>query len=311
MPEAAQPEMLWESSDPISELERRFGFPTADAAVEWVTRLLARDYDLQVVGLDRCVISFHNLMLWVRSETAGRVIVKICRLADAHPALTARAGMVSWLAGRRHPVARPVRTTARDLQIIRDGHSVGVQPVLVGDLLDPADHSAVRAAGGALAALHHDLAVWPGTDQLASDRSAPADAELLELPERVTDLPADLRRLFERRTGDLLPLPPAQPIHGDYRGANILCRHGGITGVLDFEDARIGAAVDDLARAVCLLGTWFHDWRPLRPEAEAAFLKGYQDGRTLTEAEGQWLSPLVARTMLGLGWWDDARRWLE
>ena len=66
----------------------------------------------------------------------------------------------------------------------------------------------------------------------------------------------------------------------------------------------------DLAHATCLLGTWYHDWEPMTPEAQAVFLEGYTDRRPLTDAEQTCLPVVVGRYMLGMGWVDEARRWL-
>jgi homoserine kinase type II len=107
-----------------------------------------------------------------------------------------------------------------------------------------------------------------------------------------------------------LPELPHQPVHADYRGANVLTCGRAITGVVDFEEARLDAAAVDVAHAVCLLGTWYRDWRPMAERAQAEFLDGYTGRRPLTEAEQTCLPVLIARGMLGLGWWDDARRWL-
>ena len=93
------PEMLWESADAVVELRRRFGFGSTDAATTWAVQLLAEDYGLTTVSLDRMVISSHNLMVWVTVEDAGRLMIKVCRLSEAHGLLTRRGALVRWLAG--------------------------------------------------------------------------------------------------------------------------------------------------------------------------------------------------------------------
>lgn len=311
MTATVMPEMLWESTDPEAELDRRFGFASADAAGALAVRLLADDYGLRVVSLDRMVISAHNLMFWVTAETAGRLMIKVCRLTEAHDWLSARGALVRWLADRGLPVAGPLRTRGGDHQLLRDGRSIGVQPVLPGELLDAAELDQVRAAGSTLGALHTQLAAWPDAKLLEHVQPVAGRSELWVYPEGFAEtVPPDLRDRLERRIVDL-PELPRQPIHSDFRGANVLYQDGKITGVIDFEEARIDAAVVDLAHALCLLGTWYRNWQPITPEAQTAFLDSYTDRRPLTEAERTWLSPLVARGMLGQGWWDDARRWLS
>jgi homoserine kinase type II len=303
------PEMLWETTDPGDALRERFGFGSADEAAAWAVELLADDYGLRVAGLERMVISAHNLMLWVTVETADRLLIKVCRLAVAHDWLSARGALVRWLADRGLPVAGPLLTDSGDHQLLRHGRTVGVQPILPGELLDASDPDQVRAAGSTLAALHTELAAWPEA-ALIRDVQPVAGGDQLWVYRDGHVVPAELKARLEQRIADL-PQLPRQPVHSDFRGANVLYSDGRITGVLDFEEARIDAAVVDLAHALCLLGTWYHDWRPITPEAQTLFLASYAEHRPLSPAEQAWLTPLVAWGMLGHGWWDDARRWLS
>lgn len=300
-----KPEMLWESADPDAELGERFGFASAHAATAWAAGVLAEAYSVRVSSVDRMVISHDNLMVWVTTETAGRLIVKVCRHVEQHGHLTACGRLVRWLGDRGVPVAAPL-PAGGEHQIVRDGHSVGVQPVLPGELLDAGEPDQVRAAGVMLAELHRHLADWPDRGLLAGAEPRPT----FTVSERIAEVaPADvLDRLHERSAG--LPGLPQQVVHADFRAANLLVRDGQITGVLDFEEARVGAAVADLARATCLLGTWFHDWAPVPPEAQALFLDSYTARRSLSDVEQQWLEPLVGWIMLSMGWFDEARRWL-
>lgn len=307
---APAPEMLWERTDPEAELRRRFGFDSTAAAVGWTADLLAEEYGLQVIMVDRVVVSAHNLMVWVRVDDDRRLMIKICRLVVAHDWLDARAALVGWLAERGHPVAAPVRTRSGDHQLLRDKRSVGVQPVLAGALLDVTDHDQVRAAGTTLAALHVDLAAWPDAARLEHVGPVAGRHQLWALSEEhARTLPPDLVDRLRRQAAEL-PELPRQPIHTDFRGANVLYQDGRITGVIDFEEARLDPAMADLAHAVCLLGTWYHDWRPMTAEAQTLLVDSYAARRPLSDEERAWLSPLVGWWMLGQGWLDDARRWL-
>ena len=298
------PQMLWERTDPAAELQRRFGFTTATAATAWAAQMLAENYGLQVVTLDRMVISAHNLMFWVTTGTAGRLMIKVCRLTEAHDSLKIRGALVRWLAEHHLPVASPLLTGDGDHQLLRDGRSIGVQPVLPGALLDAGDLGQVRSAGEMLASLHTHLVDWPEAELLRNVRPVQGAGSGGH-----PAAPDELRSRLEQRTHEL-PELPHQPVHADYRGANILSQHSRITGVIDFEEARIDTAMVDIAHAVCLLGTWYHDWRPMSPEAQAAFLDSYTARRPLTEAEQTCLPVIIARYMFGLSWWDEARRWL-
>lgn len=311
MSTAATPQMLWESADPDAQLRIRFGFGSAAAAVDWTCELLTAEYGLDVRSVDRVVISAHNLMVWVTSPGL-RLMVKICRLASAHDWLACRASMVDWLADRGQPVARPLPSLDGQRQLRRDDKSVGVQPVLPGDLLDAADHDQVKAAGRTLAALHEELAAWPDASQLANvGPVAGGRGKLWALPEGAAETvsPQLLDRL-DRHVADLPEPPPRQPVHADFRGGNLLWQDAKIIGVLDFEEARLDSAVSDLAHTVCLLGTWYHDWRPISPQAQQLLIDAYAQRRPLTDGERAWLAPLVAWGMLGHGWHSEADRWI-
>ncbi|HEY9291477.1 MAG TPA: phosphotransferase [Microlunatus sp.] len=305
------PEMLWESTDADVELQRRFGFASVDAAAAWAEELLAEDYDLELTRLDRMVISAHNLMLWVTTAAADRLMIKVCRLTEAHDWLSARAALVQWLAEQELPVAAPLRTRSGDDQLLRDDSSIGVQPILPGELLDATDLDQVRAAGSTLATLHRQLAIWPDAVLLEDVQPVAGSSTLWAYPDgRAETVPSELRRRLEQRIVDL-PELSRQPVHSDFRGANVLYGDGEITGVIDFEEARLDAAVVDLAHAVCLLGTWYRNWQPITDRAQRLFLDSYTERRPLTDPEQVWLAPLVGWGMLGQGWWEDAARWLR
>lgn len=298
-----RPEMLWERTNASAALRSRFGFPTADGAAAWVVGVLAEDYGVRVGSVQRIVISAHNLMVWVTTPTADRLMIKICRLAAAHDSLRTRAALVTWLAGRGLPVALPLMTGSGEHQLLRDGLSLGVQPVLDGTLLEATDLRQVRAAGEMLASLHLHLAVWPEADRLNDVRPVAGNGP------GGPAAPEDLRDRLEQRGRDL-PALDRQPVHADFRGANVLSLDGQISGVLDFEEARLDPTVVDLANAICLLGTWYHGWEPMSPTSQVAFVDSYSDRRPLTDAERTCLPVVVARSMLALGWEDEARRWL-
>ncbi|GAA4425664.1 hypothetical protein GCM10023169_23530 [Georgenia halophila] len=309
---APTPEMLWERSDPDAELRRRFGFDDADAAADWAADLLAGEYGIEVRAVDKMVISAQNLMVWVTTPD-GRLMIKVCRLAAAHDWLASRAAMVGWLADRGQPVARPLVSVGGDRQLLRDGRSVGTQPVLPGTLLAATEHDQVCAAGRTLAALHTELAAWPDAAWLENvGPVAGRRGELWALPEEGANaVPRDLRDRLDRRIVELPEPTDRQPVHTDFRGANLLWNGTEISGVLDFEEARLDLPVIDLANTVCLLGTWYHDWQPISSEAQRLLIDSYTDRRPLTDVEHAWLPPLIAWEMLGLGWYAEADRWLR
>ncbi|WP_018158037.1 phosphotransferase enzyme family protein [Demetria terragena] len=297
-----EPEMLWEDAEPKSALTERFGFASARDATRWAQGLLAMGYGLELRSAERLVISQHNLMVWVTTSGGARLIVKICGELSQHASLYASGGLVRWLADRGQPVAAPVLAHGEH-QVERDGFSVGVHPVLPGRLLDASDPAQVRAAGKALASLHLMLAQWTDTEAF---RTAGAQRPItFAVPDQVAQAKPDLVARVRDLSADVPDLPK-QLVHGDFRAANLLVEGGQISGILDFEDARLDAAAVDLAQSMCTIGTWFHDWAPVPQDVRVAYLQAYESVRPLTDAERQWLTPLVGWMMLGLGWPDEA-----
>ena len=127
------------------------------------------------------------------------------RLAD-------RATLRMWLQTGGIPVAAPIPTSDGRLQVELNTVSLGVCPVIEGDLLDVGDPAQVTKAAQMLATLHGALAAYP------------------------------------HRIDGGRPTGREQLVHNDFRSANIL--HGGtsITAVLDFEDVTYRTRVADWPR---------------------------------------------------------------
>ncbi len=111
-------------------------------------------------------------------------------------------------------------------------------------------------------------------------------------------------------------MPPPQLVHLDIRSANLLCDGDRISAILDFEEAGIDHPVDDLAKAVVLLGTRFRHWGPVSAETHATFVAGYRAIRELSSSEAAWLKALilwrtprlVAACRDPTGWAESAER---
>jgi homoserine kinase type II len=148
-----------------------------------------------------------------------------------------------------------------------------------------------------LARLQDALAAYPDADRVATLAGPPEP-----LTDRITDwldsgaehVPATtrdtLRRLIVDAPAD--PLPP-QLLHHDFRSANVLCAGAEVAAVIDFEEARLGHRVVELARSAVMLGTRFRNWGPVSAEVRAGFLAGYQSVRRLTPIEARWWDILV------------------
>ena len=185
------------------------------------------------------------------------------------------------------------------IRVVLDGPggplSVAVLPELDGDWLDVEDTTAVRAAGACLAAVHlalegyTDRRLWRPAEAEPPDRRVQrwlidGDPHLApEATERLADLVAGLPPLGGR----------SQPVHNDFRAANILTRDGQIVAVLDFDEVAWDHPVGDLAKAGVYLGTLFRNWRPTPDAVRRQLRTGYESVRPLTPLEGHWLEALT------------------
>lgn len=258
--------MLWESVDARSALRTRFGFASADHAAAWLADALQ---EARVGHLDRChriVLSAHNLLAWLRFD--GReVVAKCCIDGTRFSRLAAVDALVAWLADRGLPVAAPIAALDGRLRVEHGRFSIGLYPVIDGDLLDAADTRHVEAAGRTLATLHQALSTYPH----------PFDG----------DGPVERNK---------------QLVHGDFRSANILCDGSHIAAVVDFDEAGIRGRVTELGRSAVLLGTRYHDWAPTDPETRSAFIAAYTDVAPLSETEELELARTIEAVCNRFGW---------
>ena len=286
-------EMLWEAHDPHHTLKGRFGFSDARAAGHWIADVLDEHWGVRVNSCERIVMSAGNALAWIGTPS-GRLLAKWSVVPERFSRLAEVARLTSWLDGRGLPVSAPVPARNGRLQAEVDGASMGLQQVVEGDLLETADPGQVRVAGAVLARLQDALAAYPHAERIATPT-----VESQPLAQRVTDwldthaehLPAAARDTLRRQIAIAPPdRLPRQLVHFDFRSANILCADGEITAVLDFEEARYDHPLVELARAMTLLGTRYHNWGPVPVEVHTQFLAGYQTVHPLTPTEAGWLA---------------------
>jgi homoserine kinase type II len=257
--------MLWEPVDPVAALTERFGFADAVSAANWIGEALWRTWAIAVQDCDRLVISDRNLLAWVTVD-GGRFIAKMSASPSLFRRLADTAALRSWLQTGGLPVAAPIPTRDGRLQAELNNVSLGVCPVIKGDLLDVGDPAQVTEAGQMLATLHGALAAYP------------------------------------QRIDGGRPTGRQQLVHNDFRSANIL--HGGasITAVLDFEDVTYRTRVADLAKAAVLLGARYHDWAPTSEVVRDAFVTAYGNQAPLTSSEQDDLRRDITVVLTYFGW---------
>lgn len=270
--------MLWEETDPVETLTKRFGFARPEGAAVWVGDALKRHWGLDVAACDRLVISGWNVLAWVETDDR-RLIAKWSAIPPRFSRLRRSAQITEWLHAQGVPVAAPIpaRDGTRMVSVANPTRPaplalvplpgsrflLGVLPVLAGELLDVDDPAQVDDAGRALAAVHEALAAYP-----------------------------DRRRSREG----------AQLVHNDFRSANVLHDGTRITAILDLEEVTYATRASDLAKAAVFLGTRYRGWGPVTEEVRGAFVAAYQERAPLTPAELRTVDARIAAEMARQGW---------
>jgi homoserine kinase type II len=306
-------EMLWEPVDPARTLAERFGFADGPAAAGWVAETLDKHWGIRVGTCRRIVLSSGGALAWI-STRSGPLLAKWSIGPGRFPWLAETARLTGWLQRRGLPVSAPVPARDGRLQVEVDGVSIGVQHEIIGDLLDTDDLDQVRAAGTLLARLHAELAAYPDAGRLpafpGSERPLTTripgwlDAHGGHLPVAARDA---LRTLVAAAPPDELA---PQPVHFDFRSANLLWAGDGVAAIIDFDEAQHEHRLNELARSAVLLGTRYHDWAPVPAEVRATFLAAYRSEWPLTPAEAAWLDILVLwQTLLRVPPGPDPTGW--
>lgn len=257
-------QMLWESVEPTTALAERFGFAGVDAAAVWLSETLRDAWALDVESCDCLVMSASKLLAWVTID--GESFVAKCAVdPPLFPGLAEIDTLIAWLDAEGVPVAAPVRSRDGGLRVERDRISVGLYPAIKGDPLDVEDGHQRVAAGRTLALLHEALAAYPP---------------------RLTAVPGE--------TGQL--------VHGDFRSANVLQRHGEIAAILDFDEACYQDRAWEVGRSAVLLGTKYHDWRPMSLANRATFIAAYSEVAPLTDSQRDSIDGVANAVLRHFGW---------
>jgi homoserine kinase type II len=257
--------MLWESVDAAEALTTRFGFASAASAADWASDALWDGWAIAVDHCDRLVISAGNVLAWVTADDR-RLIAKWSAFPLLFPRLADTATLTVWLQTGGIPVAAPLPAMDGRLRLELKNVSLGVYPVVDGDLLDADDPIQVTEAGHMLARLHETLAVYPHR----IDGGGPTRHDRL--------------------------------VHNDFRSANLLHDGTRITAVLDFEEVTYDTRVADLAKATVLLGTRYRNWGPTSQDVREAFVSAYHDEAPLTSTEQNELRLRITAVERHFGW---------
>ena len=257
--------MLWESVNAAEALTERFGFASAASAADWARDAVWDGWAIGVDCCDRLVISAGNVLAWVTADDR-RLIAKWSASPWLFRRLADTATLTVWLQAGGIPVAAPIPSMDGRLRLELENISLGVYPVVDGDLLDVDHPTQVTEAGRILANLHETLAAYPHR----IDGGGPA-----------------------QRT---------QLVHNDFRSANLLYDGTRISAVLDLEEVTYDTRVADLAKASVLLGTRYRNWGPTSHDVREAFVAAYHGEAPLTRTEQNELQRGITAILNHFGW---------
>ncbi len=290
--------MLWEPVEAQDALRDRFGFDDLVGVSEWLTAALRDGWAIAAGEVRRVVLSDQNAIAWVTTDR-GELVVKWSRAEALFPVLEATTAVLGTLGAQGLPVAAPLPAVDGRVRVVRAGPlgrlSLTVLPELTGEWLDVTDQAAVRDAGACLARLHEALADC-SDDRLPRGARTSASATGIRhwLADEGHRLPADVAQRLDELLTDLPELEDRpQPVHQDYRAANLLVRDSRVVGVLDLDEVGVGHRVHDLAHACVYLATRFTDWGPTPASAQQQLRAGYESVRPLGGAERRWWDVLV------------------
>jgi len=268
---------------------------------------LVGDGRMQALG------SYENRVYLIGIEDAPPVVVKFYRPARwSDAAIVEEHAFVAELAAHEIPVVAPLVVDGRTLHVF-DAFRFAVYPRCSGRAPELSDRSTLEWMGrfigrihavGALSPFRHRPALDVETfgveprDWLLAHDFIPRD--LVEAWRSIADLAVDgARRSFER-AGDVTPLR----LHGDCHVGNVLwIEHGAPRGphFVDFDDARMGPAVQDLW--MLLSGDRAEMTRQL-----GAVLAGYGDFQAFDPRELHLVEALRTLRLLHYSAWI-AQRW--
>jgi Ser/Thr protein kinase RdoA (MazF antagonist) len=256
------------------------GIVTTMELAECVSRWLA-----QPVRFLRQVFNGEQAEVW-QASAEDRLLAVHVSPTWRQPSQLTWCHAVARYAGRRVPVVViPLESKGSTYTHWR-GHLVSAFPWVEGTMANRADPGQVWAAGALLAEVHAALLDWPSSQR----RAGPGRPPTLETVPELAD-PA-LDKWWSQRSGDLVH----GVYHGDYYRRNLLVRDGVVQGVIDWNEARPGPLIGEVAFAAWEFG---HDNElNLVREQFQRFVHAYRDrARHLPDKEYDLVAG-AARVML-------------
>ncbi|MFL5541027.1 MAG: phosphotransferase enzyme family protein [Longimicrobiaceae bacterium] len=207
--------------------------------------------------------------VFVLASDAGERVARVCPPWRTVAELEWAYGLAAYAAGAIPEAVAPLAARDGSRVFALGGRPVAIFPHVAGRHLDRDDAAERDEAARLLARLHQVLPAWPGARPRPGN---PHQARLFAGRDAILE-PADpdLDRFLAARAAD--PAVRRVPLHGDFYRGNLLVEGGRITGLIDWDDSRVGSLESELAWS-----TWELAQAPdggLDPGRTARFLEVY------------------------------------
>ncbi|HVG46318.1 MAG TPA: phosphotransferase [Longimicrobium sp.] len=170
-----------------------------------------------------------------------------------------------------------------------DSRPVALFPRVPGRTLDRDDPAERDEAARLLARLHCVLPAWPAARPRPLNPRTPALATAREAVVEPAD--PELDRFLAHRVAD--PSVRRVPLHGDFYRGNLLVDGGRLTGLIDWDDSRIGSLESELAWSTWELAQAPPPGDGLDPVRAARFLAVYRERGGPASPDPAVLVPLI------------------
>ncbi len=221
--------------------------------------VLAQNYPLDLTHAPIRLTGGYECDVW----RIGEIVIRICPAWRSEAEIRWIYDYVSRCAVSVSEVIAPIQTYSGKMFVVYNERIVLVFPFIEGEIMDTEQPALRWQAAQTLARIHRMPNNLSNDQQRPVSRATkPTDIPKQANPKYIQDddLDAWYNEFVER---DDLQMGM---MHGDYYRGNILCRNGGIVGIIDWDECAYGAIIYEIAWAmweICHTGFRFDAYKSL------------------------------------------------